>query len=140
MYFIKTNLENWLHISTESKRRFQWYYFFKFRGRIRKLQSWPKYMRHTWVLVWKSTLQVKVQFQFLNSFLLVLTKFLFLEEDWALGYNSMKIWDLLNISQFPKILRFLSLKLFCNSWGNSYVPCLLLIITICFTCGERKIW
>ena len=33
----------------------------------------------------------KVQFQFLNSFLLVLTKFSFWEEDWALGYNSMKI-------------------------------------------------
>ena len=40
----------------------------------------------------------KVQFQSLNSFLLVLTKFSFWEEDWALGYNSVKIWDLLNIS------------------------------------------
>ena len=40
----------------------------------------------------------KVQLQFLNSFLLVLTKFSFWEEDWALGYNSVKIWDLLNIS------------------------------------------
>ena len=27
--------------------------------------------------------------------------------------------------EFPKIL---SLKLFGNSWGNSYIPCLLLII------------
>ena len=33
----------------------------------------------------------KVQFQFLNSFLLVLTKFSFWEKEWALGYNSMKI-------------------------------------------------
>ena len=32
----------------------------------------------------------KVQFRFFNSFLLVLTKFSFLEEHWALGYNSMK--------------------------------------------------
>ena len=32
----------------------------------------------------------KVQFLFLSSFLLVLTKFLFWEEDWALVYNSMK--------------------------------------------------
>ena len=46
----------------------------------------------------------KVQFQFLNSFLLVLIKFSFWEEDWALGYNCMKIWDV-NISLFPKILR-----------------------------------
>ena len=40
----------------------------------------------------------KVQFQFLNSFSLVLTKFSFWEEDWALSYNSMNIWDLLSIS------------------------------------------
>ena len=33
----------------------------------------------------------KVQFQFLNSFLLVQTKFPFWEEDWTLGYNSIKI-------------------------------------------------
>ena len=39
----------------------------------------------------------KVQFQFLNTFTLVLTKFSFWEENWALGYSSMKIWDLLNI-------------------------------------------
>ena len=32
----------------------------------------------------------KVQFVFFSSFLLVLTKFLFWEEGWALGYNSMK--------------------------------------------------
>ena len=32
----------------------------------------------------------KVQFLFCSSFLLALTKFSFWEEDWALGYNSMK--------------------------------------------------
>ena len=32
----------------------------------------------------------KVQFLFFSSFLLVLTKFSLWEEDWALGYNSMK--------------------------------------------------
>ena len=31
------------------------------------------------------------------------------------------------------------LKLFGNSWGNSYIPCLLLIITLPVTCGESKI-
>ena len=31
----------------------------------------------------------KVQFLFFSSFLLVLTKFSFWEEDWALDYNSM---------------------------------------------------
>ena len=32
----------------------------------------------------------KVQFLFFSSFLLVLTKFPFWDEDWALGYDSMK--------------------------------------------------
>ena len=27
-----------------------------------------------------------------------------------------------------------------KSLGNSYIPCLLLIITLCFTCGESNIW
>ena len=53
-------------------------------------QSWPKYTKYYTT--------GKVQFQFLNSFSLVLTKFSFWQEDWALRYNSMKIWDLLNIS------------------------------------------
>ena len=43
-------------------------------------------------LVWNS------YFLFFNSFFLVLTKFPFWEEDCALDYNSMKFWDLLNIS------------------------------------------
>ena len=30
--------------------------------------------------------------------------------------------------------------LFGNLGGNSYIPWLLLIITLCFTCGESKIW
>ena len=45
---------------------------------------------------WRTT--GKVEFQFLNSFLLVLTKFPFWEEDWTPSYNSMNILDLLNIS------------------------------------------
>ena len=44
---------------------------------------------------------------------------------WALGYNSMKFWDLPDRSYFPKILSF---KLFGMLWGNSYISCLLLMI------------
>ena len=33
----------------------------------------------------------KVEFLIFSSFLLVLTKFSFWEEDWALGYTSMKL-------------------------------------------------
>ena len=40
----------------------------------------------------------KVQILFFNSLLLLLTKFSFWEEWWALGYNSMKVWDFPDIS------------------------------------------
>ena len=48
----------------------------------------------------------------------------------------MKHSDLLDIFQLLKVL---SLKSFGNLFGNSYIPCLLLIITIHFTCGDTKI-
>ena len=47
----------------------------------------------------------------------------------------MKFRDFLDVSWFPKIL---SLKLLGNLRGNSCMPCLLVIITLPFTCGERK--
>ena len=47
----------------------------------------------------------------------------------------MKFWDFPDISYFHNIL---SLKSFGNSQGNSFIPCLLLIIKPCFTCSERK--
>ena len=49
----------------------------------------------------------------------------------------MKFRQFPDISWFPKIL---SLESFGNSWGNSYIPCLWIIIANSFTCGERKIW
>ena len=33
-----------------------------------------------------------------------------------------------------------SLKLFDNSWWNTYIPCLSVLIAHRFTCGEKKIW
>ena len=49
----------------------------------------------------------------------------------------MKFWCIPDLSWFPKIE---SLKSFGILWGNSYIPCVLLTITHCFTCGEIKIW
>ena len=43
-----------------------------------------------------------------------------------------QIWDFLDISLFPKIL---SLKLFGNSWGNSYTKFAILDINFRFTYG-----
>ena len=77
----------------------------------------------------------KVQFLFFRTFLPISTKSSFWEEDWALGYNSMKFWYFLGISFFPKIR---NLTLFVNSKDNLYMPCLLLIITFRFSCGEKE--
>ena len=101
---------------------------------VRKLQSWPKYMRQTLVLVWNSTL--KEDFNFWTVVCYYWQDFHFGRKTGTMLYY-MKIWDLLTISWFPKIL---SLKSFCNLWGNYYTPCLLLITAICFTCGVSKIW
>ena len=65
------------------------------------------------------------------------TKFTFWEEDWALNYNSMKLWNFPDISQFPEIA---SIQLFGNSWGNSCIRLYLLITTLHFTWSERKTW
>ena len=74
-------------------------------------------------------------FLFFKSFLLRLTKFLFWQEGWVLGYHSLKFWDFSDVFWFLKIVRR---KLLADSWGNSYVPCLLLIIELRLTCSEEK--
>ena len=50
----------------------------------------------------------------------------FIWGDWALGYNFMKFM----------IMR---LQLFNDVLGNLHVLCLLVIITLCFACGEKEI-
>ena len=57
----------------------------------------------------------KTQFLFFRIFLLVLTKFLFCEEEWALVNNSMKFWDFPDTYWFPKIP---SLTFLGNSWAT----------------------
>ena len=45
---------------------------------------------------------VKVHFPFFRRFLILLTKVLFREEDWALRDNLIKFWDFSDFSYFPK--------------------------------------
>ena len=40
---------------------------------------------------------------------------------------------------FTSFLLILTKKAFGYSWGNLYIPCLILIITLLFTCVEKKI-
>ena len=72
---------------------------------------------------------------FFGGFLLVWGEDCGFGDGWALSYNSLKFWDFPDLSKFPKNL---SVKSFGNSFSNSYIPCLWLIITLRFTCGEKK--
>ena len=101
-------------------------------------QSFTKYLRQTLVFMWNIEVRKDlIFFFFFSSFLLASRNFLFWEGDWLLRYNFMKFLDFADFFYFPKSV---SLKSFGNSWGNSYIPCLLLIIVLQFNCGERKIW
>ena len=70
-----------------------------------------------------------VRYLFVRGLLQVLAEFAFWEWGWALSYGSMKYWDFHDTSQ-----------VFGDLWLNIYIPCLLLIIKLRFTCGENKIW
>ena len=74
----------------------------KFKRAWNDLEAKICFWRQTLVFMWNNTTTVKFQFLFLSSFLLLLTKPLFSEEDWALAYNSLKFYDFLDISLFPK--------------------------------------
>ena len=97
-------------------------------------QSWTKYMRQTLVFMWNVAIG-KALIAILQQCSASIKGGL--AEEWILGYTSMKFVDFSHFSYFPKML---NLKLFNNSWGNSYIPCLLLTITLCFNWGEKKIW
>ena len=72
-----------------------------------------------------------------SAFWLLLPKLNFWRGGWALGYVSTQIWDLPNISLFPKIL---SLKLSGDSWGSWYAEFAMLDITFRFACGESDLY
>ena len=60
-------------------------------------QSFTKYLRLTLAFRWSSSLHEKFNL-FFKSFSLVLIKFWLWQEDWALGYHSVKFWDFSDIS------------------------------------------
>ena len=87
-----------------------------------------------WIKIGKSSKTGQEKKSFISTFacfLLLLPKFNFWKGEWTLGYGFTEIWDVLNIFLFSKIL---SLKLFGNSWGNSYTKSEILDIMFCFTC------
>ena len=62
-------------------------------------QSFTRYLRSL-VFMSNSALREKFNFCFFKSFLLVLIKFLFWQEDWAPGYHSMTFRHLPDIPNF----------------------------------------
>ena len=74
----------------------------------------------------------KVEYLIFGNFLLLLTKFSFLIEDWTLDYYSTKFKDIF------EIIKMWSLKLFGNFWDKSYLLFLSLAIMFCFTYKKKK--
>ena len=73
-----------------------------------KLQSWTKYLRDSSFHVKLGT-KGKAQFPIFRSFLLVLKKFSFWEEDSALGHNFMKFRD------FRQLVKLLAYTMFITN-------------------------
>ena len=103
-----------------------------FMVRADHLQSFKGYLRQTLVFVWNSAMREK--FNFYSSVVFGW----FCRWGWALVHHFSKCWDFPDFPFFPRILG-LDPKI-GHSWGNSYTPCLLLIMALRFTCGERKSW
>ena len=82
--------------------------------------------------MWNSALRGKFNFHFQIILYYYWQNFYFGGET---GHWAIILWDLDILFLFSEDL---SLKSFGSSWGNSYILCLLLIITLRFTCGEKK--
>ena len=69
----------------------------------------------------------------------------FLRGDWPLGYIVLWGFEIFLIFSNFLCLFFSCMctkarPVFGNLWSSLHIPCLLLIITLRFTCGEKKIW
>ena len=105
----------------ESEKCFQWQYF-------------TTYFRPTLLFMKKSELLEKFIFCFSRIFWYDEWYFQF---DKNTGHYAIMLWSLDSFLIFPK---FLILNSFGNSWGNSYLPCLQVIIAHYLTYYEIKIW
>ena len=96
---------------------------------------WPKYLGQTVVFLWNSTLREQFNFIF-EEFFGIIDKILILGERLSTRLQFIKFFDLFDTFWFPK---FVTLKSLRNWWDNSYILCLLLIITKRFTCCDTEI-
>ena len=103
------------------------------------LQPWTKYLGK------KSSFHVKCFY-----FIYIFYHFFFFLQQFFASINKIfplgrrldtRLWFyVLSFSGSFLIFSDLILRSHGNSWGNSYISCLLLIIMLCFTCGEQKNW
>ena len=88
-------------------------------------------MRQTLVFMWNSAMRqgfISTCQQFSAS----------IKGFWVWGGDRRWVIILLSFEIFLIFPNFLtSIKSFENSWGNSYIPCLLLLILLRFTCGVK---
>ena len=105
-------------------------------GETSQLRSWTKVWRQTHKVKQKRFLHGMFYSSFFAIFYQKTLKFGFRVDGWVLTIKSKYFRDFPGISYFPKIL---SLKSFGNSWGNSYIHFLVIIIFFRFICGDGKL-
>ena len=86
----------------------------------RELQTFKKYLKLTLVFMWDIALREIFDFCFSRAFASI--NKIFVLAGW-LG-TSLSFHKIFRLSWYFLISQDLSLKSFCNSWGNSYVQCL----------------
>ena len=98
------------------------------------VQSWTKRRRQIHKIKQNRLFFYGVFYSWFFAFFYQKTsKFGFWVDGWLFAIKPKHFRDFLEISKFPKIL---SLKSFGNSWDNSYIHFLVIIIQFRFTCGK----
>ena len=85
-----------------------------------ELQTFKKYLKLTLVFMWDIALREKIDFCLSRAIASIKKIFVLAGR---LG-TSLSFYEIFRLSWYFLISKDLSLKSFCNSWGNSYVQCL----------------
>ena len=90
------------HLSTDKAIRKFFLEKFCYRkaheNHLRFLQSLTKYLKQSIDFMYNSGVTVKVQYKIFRNFSLVFTNISFLEDDWAIDYNSMNFCNSFDFS------------------------------------------
>ena len=104
------------------------------------LQPWTKYLGKNPIFMWNIFI---LFISFIFFFFFLQQFFASINKIFPSGRRldtRLLFYDVLSFSGSFLIFSDLILRSHSNSWGNSYISCLLLIIMLHFICGKKKNW